>query len=99
MTAGVLKKKKRKKAQKHTIGYTERFLIRQNETECTFSGESSSSKPRTRQKQTNKQTNKKNLGTAGWVLPKGCVHDIKGPDNGYADNDDKGKKLVSWLMF
>ena len=33
--------------QKHTKGSTERFLYGQNETECKFSRESSSSKPRT----------------------------------------------------
>ena len=38
-TAGILKND-----QKHTKGKTERFLLRQNKTECKFSRESSSSK-------------------------------------------------------
>ena len=54
--------------QKHTKSPTERFLIRQNKTECKFSRESSSSKPRTIQKQTN------NLAAASWVLPEECVN-------------------------
>ena len=50
LTAGVLKKKIFKK---DTKGETERFLIIQNKTKCTFSRGSSSSKPQTIQKQTN----------------------------------------------
>ena len=50
MTAGVLKKKKKSETHK---GYTERFLIIRNKAECKLSRESSSSKPRTIQKQTN----------------------------------------------
>ena len=42
-------------------------MLRQNKTECNFSRESSSSKSRAIQKQTN------NLAAAGWVLPEECM--------------------------
>ena len=45
------------------------FLIIQNKIECKFPKESSS-KPRTRQKQTD------NLADASWVLPEGSVHNV-----------------------
>ena len=45
------------------------FLIIQNKIECKFPKQSSS-KPRTRQKQTD------NLADASWVLPEGSVHNV-----------------------
>ena len=61
---------RRSKELRNTKNQTERFLITQNRTESKFSRESSSSKPRTIQKQTN------NVAAASWVLREECVHEI-----------------------